>query len=370
MVDFFKTDYSHGVDVAISLLDLPDDVRGIIFSFVFDPVHPGCADLLLLSKTFKGRPVRKFSCGHAHCAFNLEDGRMFTFGANSFGQCGVNSALVYVNEPALVKTNVKHVECGPVFTLVITDGPAPSVYFTGAYHRDPVNNKVDKYLGIIDDFVKTLFHAPDFGIRCHTSGAALFDYGYSTMVVTFLNRDCFADAPLFEPQSVAFTDLHAKHTEMCGFGRCMEVNDFGRLVISTTNDIHYVDNAGHIYSDERLVVTNSGSRIAIIRYRNDRGMPLSLNFSMFSECKTSDVTMWKGGMYVSTWTQQVECPLWDSFESDTCAACFRVGRAKNQLREYNACCLLHRECAALCFLKSGVCPCGSALDTSTWISKK
>jgi hypothetical protein len=354
----FKTDYAWGAEMAVCMLDLPDDIRRIVFTFVFDPTHPGCADLLLLSKTFKGRPVQKFSCGHAHCAFNLEDGRLFTFGANSFGQCGLGAALRNVDVPVLVKKNVKLVECGPVFTLCVSDG---STYFTGAYHRDPVTNNVDVYLGIIDGFVKTLYHAPQFGIRCHMSGTALFDYGYSTMVVPFLNRDCFADGPE-SPNSVMFTDLHVKHTELCGFGRCMEVNDFGRLIVSTNDDIHFVDNVvGKIYADEKIVVTRARRRVAIIQYEYS-GPGTSQSRVEELPDDVVDVTMWRGKLYVSTPRQQVGCSL--RGHKQGCAACFRVRFP--HLREYNACCLLHRECAALCFIKSGVCPCGSALDTSKW----
>ncbi|XP_062236253.1 X-linked retinitis pigmentosa GTPase regulator-like isoform X3 [Platichthys flesus] len=66
---------------------------------------------------------RKIACGDEHTALITENGKLFMFGSNNWGQLGLGSKLT-VNKPTCVKAlkseKVQHVACGRNHTLICT----------------------------------------------------------------------------------------------------------------------------------------------------------------------------------------------------------------------------------------------------------
>jgi len=255
---------------------VPVDIWPLLASYTFDPPHPACKDLLVRSHSFKGLPVLSLSTGFSHAAFILGDGRLFTFGANSFGQCGFppsDGERSWVDSPRLVGERIVQVACGNIFTVCVCSSTG-SVSFAGGYKWHPVYQTYSPLVAAMTHFKKLPYHPP---VRLRTgrcSGVIIFDYGYAVVQVFILSQ---------------------RRTRSIVHGQ-----------IKGDNVLAWRD---HVW----LLGTKSARLLSI--------------------------------------------PV-----QPRCSACF----ATDELRRYNDCCLLHRDCAALCYILSSVCPCGAALDTSRY----
>ncbi|XP_016350371.1 X-linked retinitis pigmentosa GTPase regulator-like [Sinocyclocheilus anshuiensis] len=99
-------------------------------------------------------PLR-ISCGDEHTALVTENGKLFMFGSNNWGQLGLGTKTT-VNKPTCVKAlkseRVKLAACGRTHTLVYTS--RGNLYASGG------NNEGQLGLGDCDD--RTSFHLVDF----------------------------------------------------------------------------------------------------------------------------------------------------------------------------------------------------------------
>uniref|UniRef100_A0A8C2JWS6 X-linked retinitis pigmentosa GTPase regulator n=1 Tax=Cyprinus carpio TaxID=7962 RepID=A0A8C2JWS6_CYPCA len=99
-------------------------------------------------------PLRT-ACGDEHTALVTENGKLFTFGSNNWGQLGLGTKNT-VNKPTCVKAlkseRVKLAACGRTHTLVYTS--RGNLYASGG------NNEGQLGLGDCDD--RTSFHLVDF----------------------------------------------------------------------------------------------------------------------------------------------------------------------------------------------------------------
>ncbi|XP_052465533.1 X-linked retinitis pigmentosa GTPase regulator isoform X1 [Carassius gibelio] len=99
-------------------------------------------------------PLR-ISCGDEHTALVTENGKLFVFGSNNWGQLGLGTKTT-VNKPTCVKAlkseRVKLAACGRTHTLVYTS--RGNLYASGG------NNEGQLGLGDCDD--RTSFHLVDF----------------------------------------------------------------------------------------------------------------------------------------------------------------------------------------------------------------
>ncbi|XP_059385609.1 X-linked retinitis pigmentosa GTPase regulator-like isoform X3 [Carassius carassius] len=99
-------------------------------------------------------PLR-ISCGDEHTAMVTENGKLFVFGSNNWGQLGLGTKTT-VNKPTCVKAlkseRVKLAACGRTHTLVYTS--RGNLYASGG------NNEGQLGLGDCDD--RTSFHLVDF----------------------------------------------------------------------------------------------------------------------------------------------------------------------------------------------------------------
>ncbi|XP_056591458.1 retinitis pigmentosa GTPase regulator b isoform X4 [Triplophysa dalaica] len=97
----------------------------------------------------------KISCGDEHTALVTENGKLFMFGSNNWGQLGLGTKTT-VNKPTCVKDlkseRVKIVACGRTHTLVYTS--RGNLYASGG------NNEGQLGLGDCED--RTSFHLVDF----------------------------------------------------------------------------------------------------------------------------------------------------------------------------------------------------------------
>uniref|UniRef100_A0A674ETB3 RCC1-like domain-containing protein n=1 Tax=Salmo trutta TaxID=8032 RepID=A0A674ETB3_SALTR len=98
----------------------------------------------------------KIACGDEHTALITENGKLFMFGSNNWGQLGLGSKTM-VNKPTCVKggskfQNVRLAACGRNHTIVYTS--RGSVYSTGG------NN--EGQLGLADCEERTAFQLVDF----------------------------------------------------------------------------------------------------------------------------------------------------------------------------------------------------------------
>lgn len=97
----------------------------------------------------------KISCGDEHTALVTENGKLFMFGSNNWGQLGLGTKTT-VNKPTCVKDlkseRVKLVACGRTHTLVYTS--CGNLYASGG------NNEGQLGLGDCED--RTSFHLVDF----------------------------------------------------------------------------------------------------------------------------------------------------------------------------------------------------------------
>ncbi|XP_050978818.1 retinitis pigmentosa GTPase regulator b isoform X1 [Labeo rohita] len=97
----------------------------------------------------------KISCGDEHTALVTENGKLFMFGSNNWGQLGLGTKTT-VNKPTCVKAlkseRVKLAACGRTHTLVYTS--RGNLYVSGG------NNEGQLGLGDCDD--RTSFHLVDF----------------------------------------------------------------------------------------------------------------------------------------------------------------------------------------------------------------
>ncbi|XP_041067079.1 X-linked retinitis pigmentosa GTPase regulator [Carcharodon carcharias] len=95
------------------------------------------------------------SCGDEHSAFITENGKLYMFGSNNWGQLGLGTKNT-INKPTCVKAlkseKVKHVACGRNHTLVCTE--QGNVYATG--------DNSEGQLGLGDTEGKTTFQLVEF----------------------------------------------------------------------------------------------------------------------------------------------------------------------------------------------------------------
>uniref|UniRef100_A0A672MHE9 X-linked retinitis pigmentosa GTPase regulator n=1 Tax=Sinocyclocheilus grahami TaxID=75366 RepID=A0A672MHE9_SINGR len=104
---------------------------------------------------FKNDVPLRISCGDEHTALVTENGKLFMFGSNNWGQLGLGTKTT-VNKPTCVKAlkseRVKLAACGRTHTLVYTS--------RGKLYASGGNNEGQLGLGDCDD--RTSFHLVDF----------------------------------------------------------------------------------------------------------------------------------------------------------------------------------------------------------------
>jgi len=139
--------------MVVGRIALPSDVRWVVRCFCFDPPHPGCTELLLGSRTFNSTVrVVCISTGYRHVAFVSADGRLFTHGNNSLGQCGLRADLYpATTAPSVSMVGAERVSCGRDFTVATTF--ARKVWFCGAYNYHPTTRSFDACVGMVDQWV-------------------------------------------------------------------------------------------------------------------------------------------------------------------------------------------------------------------------
>jgi hypothetical protein len=124
------------------------------------------------------------------------------------------------------------------------------------------------------------------------------------------------------------------------------------LVIGTPKKRIKFENVEKVETTQKLVVAASKKIVRILF--ND-------GTAHVKTCdKTPQLLQWKNKIYIY---DEQKTSVVESSEHLTCAACARGGN----LLIYNECCFLHRDCAALCYILCGVCPCGHILQTSTYV---
>ena len=84
----------------------------------------------VLYQSITSKIVKKLSCGWAHSCAIVDNGELFTWGANKFGQLGLNIPDEFISTPTKVaffqKKRIYHVSCGGEHTIAIT---GPFFYF-------------------------------------------------------------------------------------------------------------------------------------------------------------------------------------------------------------------------------------------------
>ena len=66
-------------------------------------------------------PIRQISCGHSFNMCLSEEGKLFSFGNNSFGQLGLGSTKSYTSPQQILSVeNIDFVECGRTFAICYT----------------------------------------------------------------------------------------------------------------------------------------------------------------------------------------------------------------------------------------------------------
>ncbi|XP_016422269.1 X-linked retinitis pigmentosa GTPase regulator-like [Sinocyclocheilus rhinocerous] len=125
-------------------------------------------------------PLR-IACGDEHTALVTENGKLFMFGSNNWGQLGLGTKAT-VNKPTCVKAlkseRVKLAACGRTHTLVYTS--RGNLYASGG------NNEGQLGLGDCDD--RTSFHLVDFFSK-HGPVKILIFQIYTVMLVSFVAVD-------------------------------------------------------------------------------------------------------------------------------------------------------------------------------------
>ncbi|XP_043927776.1 X-linked retinitis pigmentosa GTPase regulator-like, partial [Protopterus annectens] len=109
---------------------------------------------------FKNNKLISVSCGDEHTAIITENGKLYVFGSNNWGQLGLGTKNT-VNKPTCVKAlrseKVKYVACGRNHTLVYTE--KGNVYAAGG------NN--EGQLGVGDTEDRTTFQQVEFFTNKH-----------------------------------------------------------------------------------------------------------------------------------------------------------------------------------------------------------
>lgn len=163
-------------------IKLPSDVRWLLRCFCFDPPHPGCATLLLASRTFNGTvPVASVSTGYRHLAFVSTDGRLFTHGSNCMGQCGIRADMYpCTTEPVVSMLGTTAVTCGLDFTVAISK---TMVWFCGAYNYHPSSRSFNPCVSIADHWVPFSLHCPPITAKAYAGSAVRLRWPHIEMVL-------------------------------------------------------------------------------------------------------------------------------------------------------------------------------------------
>ena len=90
------------------------------------------------------RNIRFISCGDLHTVSVDNDGNLFTFGSNIYGQLGINSTFQYTEEPQKVTIPpIKQISCGNYFTVCLSEDGILYSFGKNSYGQLGLDNTTD-----------------------------------------------------------------------------------------------------------------------------------------------------------------------------------------------------------------------------------
>lgn len=114
-----------------------------------------------VKNTFFKNNVKNVVAGDNHTIVLTNDGNVYTFGDNNFGQCG-KKGKTYYNEPILIKQEVKEIGCTSNTTILLTESNRVESTGYNTYYTIGNGNKVNQYVPVLSFTTEENIHLADY----------------------------------------------------------------------------------------------------------------------------------------------------------------------------------------------------------------